>query len=104
MDLIVLAMPDCPNAPVLERRLAAALAGWPAVTITRQVITSPAEAARWQMHGSPTLLVNGQDPFAEPGMAPAMACRLYRGEDGRLDGAPTQAALRQILDQAKATD
>jgi hypothetical protein len=54
------------------------------------------------MHGSPTLLVNGQDPFAEPGMVPAVACRLYRGEDGRLDGAPTQAALHQVLDQAEA--
>jgi hypothetical protein len=99
VDLTMLAVPDCPNAQVLERRLAAALAGRPAVTITRYVITNLAEAARWQMHGSPTLLVNGKDPFAEPGAAPAVACRLYRGEDGRIDGAPTEAALRQLLDQ-----
>lgn len=100
MDLTVLAIADCPNAPVLERRLASVLASRPAATITRRVITSPAEAARWQMHGSPTLLVNGRDPFAEPGTAPAVACRLYRGEDGQLDGAPTEAVLRLILDQA----
>jgi len=99
VDLTVLAVPDCPNAQVLERRLAAALAGGPAVTISRRVITDLAEASRWQMHGSPTLLVNGEDPFAEPGAAPALACRLYRGEDGRIDGAPTEAALRQVLDQ-----
>lgn len=102
MNLTVLAVPDCPNAPELERRLAAVLANRPAATITRRVITNPAEAAAWQMHGSPTLLVNGRDPFAEPDTAPAVACRLYRGEDGRIDGAPTEAALRQILDQADA--
>src|SRR5215813_13104282 len=102
MELMVLAVPSCPNAPVLERRLAMVLAGRPAVTVTRQVITEAADAARWGMHGSPTLLVNGRDPFAGPGVAPAVACRLYRGEDGRLDGAPTVAALRCVLEQAGA--
>ena len=102
MELTVLAVPGCPNAPVLERRLAVALAGRPSVTVTRHVIATVAEAAEWGMHGSPTLLVNGQDPFAESGTAPAVACRLYRGEDGRLDGAPTEAALRRVLEQADA--
>ncbi len=68
------------------------------MTVTRQVITDAAEAARWGMHGSPTLLVDGQDPFAAPGAATALACRLYRGEDGRLEGAPTVAALRLVLE------
>jgi hypothetical protein len=98
MELTVLAVPGCPNAPELERRLAVVLAGRPAATVTRQVITDAGEAARWGMHGSPTLLVNGQDPFAEPGAATAMACRLYRDEDGRPQGAPTEAALRRALD------
>jgi len=102
MELTVLAVPGCPNAPVLERRLSAALAGRPSVTVTRHVIATAAEAAEWGMHGSPTLLVNGQDPFAEPGTAPAVACRLYRGEDGSLDGAPTEDALRRVLEQADA--
>jgi hypothetical protein len=102
MDLTVLAVPGCPNASVLERRLGAALADRPGVTISRREITSQAEAARWQMPGSPTLLVNGKDPFADPGTVPAVACRLYRGDDGRIDGAPTEAALRLALDQADA--
>jgi predicted DsbA family dithiol-disulfide isomerase len=101
MELTVLAVPGCPNAPVLERRLAVALADWPEVTVTRQVITDEAMAAEWGMHGSPTLLVDGQDPFAEPGAAPAVACRLYRG-DGHLEGAPTFAALGRVLEQAGA--
>jgi hypothetical protein len=102
MELTVLAVPGCPNAPVLERRLAAVLAGCPSVTVTRQVIADAAEAARWGMHGSPTLLVNGHDPFAAPGAGPAVACRMYRGEDGHLNGVPTVGALRRALEQAGA--
>ena len=101
-ELTVLAVPGCPDAPELERRLAVALAGRPAVTVTRRVITETAAAAQWGMHGSPTLLVNGWDPFAEPGTGPAVACRLYRDEDGRLDRAPTVAALQAVLEQTGA--
>lgn len=102
MELTVLAVPGCPHAPVLEQRLAEALAAWPAVTVRRQVIADVAEAERWRMHGSPTLLVNGNDPFAEAGTGPAVACRLYRAENGSLDGAPSVAALRRALEQATA--
>ena len=35
------------------------------------------------MYGSPTLLIDGVDPFAEPGQPPSMSCRLYRDDDGR---------------------
>lgn len=102
MELTVLAVPGCPNAPVLEQRLAEALAGWPAATVTRRVIADAHEAARWGMRGSPTLLIDGRDPFAAPGAGPAVACRLYEADDGRLDGAPTVAALRRALEHAGA--
>jgi hypothetical protein len=101
MELTVLAVPGCPNAPVLEKRLAEALAGWPLATVRRQVIADVADAVRWRMHGSPTLLVDGHDPFAEAGTGPAVACRMYRGENGGLDGAPSVAALRRALEQAR---
>jgi hypothetical protein len=102
MQLTVLAVPECPNAPLLEQRLSGLLAGRPEVTVTRRVIADAAEAARWGMHGSPTLLVDGRDPFAEPGSGPAVACRLYRGQDGRPEGAPAVAALREVLERAGA--
>jgi hypothetical protein len=99
-ELTVLAVPDCPNASVLQHRLAGLVAGRPGVTVTRQDITDLAEAARWGMHGSPTLLINGSDPFAAPGTAPAVACRLYKTENGGVDGAPAVSVLRQALEQA----
>jgi hypothetical protein len=99
VELTVLAVPGCPNVPLLKQRLAEVLAGGPPVTVRWRVIADATEAARWRMHGSPTLLVNGHDPFAEPGTGPAMACRMYRAEHGGLDGAPSVAALRQALKQ-----
>ena len=102
MELTVLAVPDCPNVPVLQQRLADVLADWPGVALQWRVITNVAEAARWRMHGSPTLLVNGHDPFAQAGSCPALACRMYRAADGSLDGAPSVLALRQALEQARA--
>ena len=34
------------------------------------------EAARYGMQGSPTILIDGRDPFAEPGAAASLSCRL----------------------------
>jgi hypothetical protein len=102
MELTVLAVPGCPNVPVLQQRLAEVLADWPGVTLQWRVIADLGGAERWRMHGSPTLLVNGHDPFAEVGAGPALACRMYRAEDGSLDGAPSVSALRQALEQAIA--
>jgi hypothetical protein len=52
------------------------------------------------LQGSPTLLINGVDPFAAPGQAPGLACRLYRDAAGRVAGAPPVQALRRALEQA----
>jgi hypothetical protein len=38
--------------------------------------------------GSPTLLIEGTDPFARPGAPVALACRTYPTPSG-LAGAPT---------------
>ena len=102
MHLTILAVPDCPNAPVLEERLAAVLHGRADVSVSHEVITDEGQAARRGMHGSPTLLIDGADLFAEPGQPPSMSCRLYRGEDGRASGAPSVAQLRQVIAQAPA--
>lgn len=102
MQLTVLAVADCPHAPVLGDRLAAVLAGRAGVWVSHQVISDDGEAARWGMHGSPTLLIDGVDPFAEPGQPPSMSCRLYRDENGRPSGAPSMGQLRQAIDRAAA--
>ena len=99
MQLTVLAVPGCPNAPALDDRLAAVLDGRAGVSVSRQVISDEGEAARWGMHGSPTVLIDGVDPFAEPGQPPSMSCRLYRDDDGQAAGAPSAGHLRQAVER-----
>jgi predicted DsbA family dithiol-disulfide isomerase len=102
MELTVLALPGCPSAPVLEHRLAVVLDRRAGVSVAHQVISDESEAARWGMHGSPTLLIDGTDAFAEPGQASDMSCRLYSDEDGQMSGAPSVKQLRQAIEQALA--
>src|ERR1022692_2029381 len=104
MHLTVLAVPGCPNVALLEEQLASVLDGRPGVTVSRHVIAEEAEAASWGMHGSPTILINGADPFAEPGQSASMSCRLYRGSDGRISGVPSAGQLRQAIERAAEND
>jgi hypothetical protein len=97
VELILLTVSACPNAAAFEERLAAALAGHPPVVVRRREVADEREAAEAGMHGSPTLLIDGVDPFAPPGQAPSMSCRLYRDAAGHLAGAPPVEALRQAL-------
>jgi hypothetical protein len=102
MRVMVLAVPDCPNAMLLDERLAHVLAGRRDVAVSHQVIDDEQEAARRGMHGSPTILVDGTDPFAEPGQSGTVSCRLYRDSDGRVDGAPSVRQLCEVLGEPAA--
>ena len=102
MRLRILSVPDCPNVAPLKQRLAEVLAGREDVTVTTEVIETPEQAARLGMNGSPTLLVDGIDPFTQPGQTPSVSCRLYRDETGTPAGAPTTAQLRAVLDAPSA--
>jgi hypothetical protein len=97
MKLTLLAVPACPNAAAFEERLAAALAAHPGVVVHRREIADERVAAEAGMHGSPTLLINGADPFAQPGQPSSLSCRLYLDAEGRLGPAPSAQALRQAL-------
>jgi hypothetical protein len=100
MHLTILAVPDCPGAHVLLGRLRAVLGDRAGACVSLQVVDSESEAARRGMHGSPTLLIDGTDPFAVPGQRPSLSCRLYRGEGGRASGAPSVSQLRRAIGQA----
>ncbi|KDQ00402.1 MULTISPECIES: hypothetical protein [Rhodococcus] len=95
IHLEILQVPDCPNVPLLEQRIEQALAGVPIEWELRHVIVDdPRSAELAGMTGSPTLLVDGRDPFAEPDQVPSVSCRLYRDATGAVGGAPTVTALR----------
>lgn len=96
MDVALLFVADCPHVPVLERRLRQVL-GDRADAVRHRIVDDADEALRWGMNGSPTLLVDGVDPFAEKEQSPSLSCRLYRHQDGHLEGAPSVAQLRRAL-------
>lgn len=105
MEIEVLVVPDCPNQQLVEERLRQALdgAGLAGTPFTTRVITDQAEAERSGFPGSPTILVDGRDLFAEPGAVPSVTCRIYRTPHG-LAGAPEADQIRQALQAAADTD
>jgi len=98
MEIEILVVPDCPHEQTTAERLRSALdaIGLSGTTFTTRVVADPAEAEAIGFTGSPTILVNGSDPFAEPGRAPGLACRMYRTPEG-LAGAPSLDQVRRAL-------
>ena len=100
MRIEVLTVPECPNGPLVEQRLTEALAGRTDVRVERRVAETEAQAGEYGMHGSPTVLIAGRDPFAGAGDGTGLSCRLYRDEHGRVQGAPSTGQLRAALAEA----
>jgi len=97
MKLQLLYFDGCPNWHVADDRLQEALEELGSrVEVERVLVSTPEEAQAWSFHGSPSVLVDGDDPFAEPGADVGLSCRLYRTSAG-LAGAPTVAQLVEVL-------
>lgn len=100
MDVELLVVPDCPNEVSAYELTRAALAELEvSASVTTTVIESDKQARARGFIGSPTFLVNGRDPFAEPGAAVGVACRVYRTPAG-LAGVPT---LDELLVELRRT-
>jgi hypothetical protein len=93
----ILHVPDCPNVAVLQQRLTAVLADRADVQVELRLIDSDQGAAASGMTGSPTLLVDGVDPFAVPGQTAGLSCRLYRDDSGAIAGAPSLIQLYHVF-------
>ena len=98
VDLTLLYSAGCPNWTEADRRVREALGvlGLPESAVTRQAVETPEDADRLGFRGSPTLLVDGRDPFAEASAPVGLTCRVYRTPDG-LAGAPTLEQLLGVL-------
>jgi hypothetical protein len=97
MDVSLLYFDACPNWRMADERLAAIAAERADVVLSRHLVDTPEEAERLGFHGSPSILVNGVDVFAEPDAAVGLSCRVYRTPDG-LAGVPTVQQLRMALE------
>lgn len=66
------------------------------VKVEYELIDSPEAADRARFRGSPTILIDGHDPFAGKDQAFGLSCRVYETEEGA-QGAPTEAQLQRQL-------
>ncbi len=96
MDVTLLYFEDCPNWLAANNHLDELLAEHPDMSITRHIVDTPEEAERTRFRGSPSILVDGVDPFADPDDPVGLSCRVYQTPDGPA-GSPTLDQLRDAL-------
>jgi hypothetical protein len=98
MELTVRYLDGCPNWRIAEARLWTALErlGMTPSRVTRERVDTPEAADRLGFRGSPTILIDGDDPFADDAAPAGLSCRMYQTEAGP-DGAPSAAQLAAAL-------
>ncbi len=93
----------CPHWRTAYERVNEVLAeiGDDAVAVALERVETPEDAERLRFAGSPTVLVNGEDPFeGEVAGGYGLSCRVYQTPEGPA-GFPTKEQLREVLhDQA----
>lgn len=95
MEIVLRYAPGCPNRDLAESRLREALGGRD-VPIALERVEAPDGTEPAGFPGSPTILVDGRDPFGGQRAEGGPSCRLYRTEAG-VEGAPSVAQLREVL-------
>jgi hypothetical protein len=90
----------CPNWRQAETDLNAAIeiVGLDA-EISYQKVESHGEADHLAFRGSPTIMISGDDPFADPDAPVGLSCRVYRTGEGTA-GSPGVEALQEVLQAA----
>ncbi len=101
MRIVVQYFAGCPNWKLVDRRLANLLQGLDndKFTLEHQLIESPEMAERVGFRGSPTILIDGWDPFATGTEAIGMSCRVFGTKYGS-EGAPTEDQLWDALQRS----
>lgn len=95
MQVLLQYFDGCPNWELADRRLRA-LADELGFDLEHQRIDTPAAAEEHGFRGSPTILVDGSDPFASGDKPVGLSCRVYATPNGSA-GVPTTEQLREVL-------
>ena len=94
MQIVIQYIDDCPYWPIAVRRVRTALQRAElSASVREQRIPSHEEAVLANFRGSPTILIDGIDAFADDDLPVGMTCRLYDTPQGRFE-IPT---VRQIV-------
>ncbi len=96
MDITLQYFESCPNWKRADRRLTALAEETPGMVVTRHIVDTAEEAERVGFRGSPSILVNGIDPFAQADDPIGLSCRRYPTPHGYADS-PTLEQLKTEL-------
>lgn len=99
MRIEVLHIGDCPNWEAAGGRIREALAELRDTTTTVEfrLLSTPEQAALVPFAGSPTITVDGEDPFPSDGRTTDLACRIYFTPNG-VAGLPTAKQLIEAIE------
>lgn len=92
-DVTLLYFDGCPSWQKADERLGA-LASEFDLQITHTKVDTPEAAEQFAFRGSPTILVDGRDVFANGDEPIGLSCRIYQTPDGPA-GSPTLEQLRE---------
>ena len=97
MRVQLLTHAGCPSA-LTTRELLVRLLAVAGVDAAVEEIDTTSEGAPRHLRGwgSPTILIDGVDAGGEPSPS-GTCCRLYRDDNGRLGGAPSEALVAAAL-------
>lgn len=89
---------ECPNWLETDQHLRTLAAEHPEMVVERRLVETVEDAEQTRFRGSPSVIVNGVDPFADADAdAPVgLSCRMYQTPDGPA-GSPTLAQLREVI-------
>ena len=98
MRVELLYFDGCPNWKVADDRLTEALIelGRDDIVVERHLVDTPEQAEKLAFTGSPTIRIDGTDPFATGQEQVGLACRVYATPAG-LSGSPDTAKLVKAL-------
>lgn len=96
MDITLLYFDGCPNWQDADAHLRILEAEIPGLRVTRRIVDTPEEAERSRFRGSPSVLIDGVDAFADDDAPVGLSCRVYQTPQGPT-GSPTLDQLREAL-------
>ncbi len=101
MNVTLLYFDDCPHWMVADGHLRTLAAENPEMVIERRIVDTVEEAEAARFRGSPSFVIDGVDPFADPAEPFGLSCRMYQTPHGRACS-PTLDQLRAAIAPAVA--
>ncbi|MGK2885129.1 MAG: thioredoxin family protein [Rhodococcus sp. (in: high G+C Gram-positive bacteria)] len=96
MNVTLLYFDDCPNWLDADNHLRSLAEEHPEMVIERIIVETVEDAEATRFRGSPSIIVDGIDPFADAEDPVGLSCRVYQTADGPA-GSPTLEQLRDVI-------